>query len=184
MAESTPDATRPADPAGRALFAISRALAVIGGLLACVVAVLVSVSVTGRYLFSAPIPGDYDVVGIISGCAVFCFLPYCQMIRGNVAVDFFTNGLPVRGKAALDAFGSLLYLVIAALFTWRLYHGAVELHDSNAVLAAFNFFRWWTVPLNIVCMAVLLATIAYSLLCDIRAASTGGGTARSTVSGD
>ena len=95
MTEPTPDASRPADAAGRALLAISRALAVIGGLLACVVAVMVTVSVTGRYLFSAPIPGDYDIVGIISGCAIFCFLPYCQMIRGNVVVDFFTNGLPV-----------------------------------------------------------------------------------------
>jgi hypothetical protein len=40
------------------------------------------------------------------------------------------------------------------------------------------------VPLNIVCMVVLLATIAYSLLRDIRAATTGDGTARTVVSGD
>ena len=53
-------------------------------------ALLVTVSVTGRYLIAAPIPGDYDLVAILSGCAVFAFLPYCQMVHGNVMVEFFT----------------------------------------------------------------------------------------------
>jgi TRAP-type C4-dicarboxylate transport system permease small subunit len=184
MSDAAADVARPADPVGRVLFAASKALAVVGGVLCCVIAVLVSVSVTGRYLLSAPIPGDYDLVGIISGCAVFCFLPYCQMIHGNVAVDFFTNNINPRAKAALEAFGSLLYLAIAILFTWRLYYGGVELHDTNQVLAAFNFYRWWTVPLNIACLVVLIATIAYTLLREVNAARTGRSTAKAAVSGD
>lgn len=184
MAEPAQGMARPTDPVGRVLFKVSKALAVFGGMLCCVIAAMVTVSVTGRYLFSAPIPGDYDIVGIISGCAVFCFLPYCQMIRGNVVVDFFTNNLGLRAKAVLEAFGSLLYLAIAMMFTWRLYYGALELRDAHQVLAAFNFFRWWTVPLNILCMFVLLATIAYSLIQDIVAAKTGQVTTRSQVSGD
>lgn len=184
MPEPASGVARPTDPVGRALFTVSKTLAIFGGMLCCVIAVLVTVSVTGRYLISAPVPGDYDIVGIISGCAVFCFLPYCQMIRGNVVVDFFTNGLGLRAKAVLEAIGSLLYLAIAALFTWRLYHGALELRDTNQLLAAFNFYRWWTVPLNIFCMIVLLATIAYSLLQDFGAARTGRATVRSNVSGD
>lgn len=167
MPQAPPDGNRPNDPVGRLLFGLSRILAVFGGLLCCVIAGLVTVSVTGRYLFAAPIPGDYDLVGIISGCAVFAFLPYCQMTRRNVVVDFFTTNLRPRGKAALDGFGTLLYLVVAAMFTWRLYYGAVELRETSQVLAVLNFYRWWTVPFDIVCMIVLIAAIIYTLARDV-----------------
>ena len=107
MAEHDARHTRPTDPVGRVLFDVSRALAIFGGFLCCGMAVMVTVSVTGRYLFSAPVPGDYDLVGIIAGAAVFAFLPYCQLTRSNVVVDFFTTNVGTRGKAVLDAIGSL-----------------------------------------------------------------------------
>jgi TRAP-type C4-dicarboxylate transport system permease small subunit len=184
MAEQTHDDALPSDPFGRALHRLCVALAVFGGFLACAMAVLVAVSVTGRYLFSAPVPGDYDLVGIISGCAVFAFLPYCQLRRGNVVVDFFTTGVPARGKALLDAIGSLLYLLIAVIFTWRMYYGMLELRNNHEVIAAFNFFRWWTMPLNIVCMIVLIVVIFYTLTRDINDIKTGQESARTVVSGE
>ena len=173
MAENTREVVRPTDPIGRVLLGISKFLAVVGGLLCCLTAAMITVSITGRYLFSAPVPGDWDLTGIICGSAVFAFLPYCQLTRSNVVVDFFTENMPQRGKSMLDGFGTLLYLVIAAMFTWRLYYGGWELYHSSEVLAAFNFYRWWTVPFDFVCMFVLLCVIAYTLARDIRDARTG-----------
>ena len=184
MAEQTNDMALPDDPFGRALYRICIALAIFGGALACVMALLVTVSVTGRYLFAAPVPGDYDLVGIIAGCAVFAFLPYCQLRRGNVVVDFFTTNVPPRGKALLDGIGAFFYLVIAVVFTWRMYFGMLELRDNNEVIAAFNFYRWWTMPLNIVCMAVLIVVIFYTLTRDIHDIKTGRHAAHATASGE
>jgi TRAP-type C4-dicarboxylate transport system permease small subunit len=172
MAEPTTTLGRPTDPVGRALYGIASVLAVFGGVLCSVIAALVTVSVIGRYLFSAPIPGDYDIVGIIAGCAIFSFLPYCQMRRGNVLVDFFTTRASPRAKAGLDALGSLIYLAVAGMFTWRLYFGLLEMQQSQEVIAAFNFYRWWTVPYDIACMVVLILAIAYTLVRDI--ADVGG----------
>jgi TRAP-type C4-dicarboxylate transport system permease small subunit len=167
MAERASDGTRPTDPVGRALFGIARILAVMGGVLISITAVMVTVSVTGRYLIDAPIPGDYDLIAIICGCAVFAFLPYCQMIRGNVVVDFFTTDISAVSKAVLDAFGSLLYLLIAILFTWRFVYGGLELWKSGEVLANFNFYRWWTVPFDLFCMGILILVVAYTLARDV-----------------
>jgi TRAP-type C4-dicarboxylate transport system permease small subunit len=167
MSEPARHAARPTDPVGRALHALSGALAIVGGLLACVIAVLVTVSVTGRYLFAAPVPGDNDLVGVLAGCAIFAFLPYCQMTRSNIMVDFFTARLSGHTKAVFDLLGTLLYLVIAILLTWRLYHGALELHASGEMLAAFTFYRWWTLPFDIMCMIILIAVIAYTLVLNI-----------------
>jgi TRAP-type C4-dicarboxylate transport system permease small subunit len=130
-------------------------------------AVLVTVSVTGRYLFSRPLPGDYDIVGIICGCAIFAFLPYCQLKRGNVVADFFTQGAPPRVKAVLDAAGSFLFLAAAIMFTWRLFYGLLEMRQSAEQISAFAFYRWWTIPFDLVCMAVLILVILYTLVQDI-----------------
>jgi TRAP-type C4-dicarboxylate transport system permease small subunit len=173
MAEPARESAWPADPVGRALYAVTKVLAIFGGLLGCAMAAVVTISVSGRYLLGWPIQGDYDIVGILCGSAVFAFLPYCQLTRGNVVVDFFTNHLRPRGRAALDGLGTLLYLVIAVMFAWRLYYGMLELHDTNQVLAAFNFYRWWTIPFDIFCMAVLIVVIAYTLARDIGRVRTG-----------
>jgi TRAP-type C4-dicarboxylate transport system permease small subunit len=167
MAEHANNGARPTDPVGRALFGIARFLAIVGGALISITAVMVTVSVTGRYLFAAPIPGDYDLIAIICGCAVFAFLPYCQMMRGNVVVDFFTNNASPFTKTILDAFGTLLYLLIAVLFTWRLVYGGLELRSNGEVLANFNFYRWWTVPFDLFCMVILILVIAHALVRDV-----------------
>lgn len=173
MAEQTIDGARPVGAFGRALFGLSKLLAVFGGFLCCVMAVLVTVSVAGRYLIDRPVPGDYDIVAIISGSAIFAFLPYCQMTRGNVVVDFFTSGVGARGQAALNALGGTLYLLVGALFTWRLYFGAVELRQTAEVLAVVNFYRWWTLPFDIFCMGVLIAAVAWTLARDVAGARSG-----------
>jgi TRAP-type C4-dicarboxylate transport system permease small subunit len=184
MAGSTDTSARPTDPVGRALYDIARALAIFGGFLSCLMAAIVTISVVGRYFFNAPIPGDYDIVGILCGCAIFSFLPYCQMVRGNVVVDFFTNRAPDRVKSSLDAVGAALYLVAIVLFTWRLFYGALDLYQQSEVIAAFNFYRWTTVPFDILCNFVLIAVIAYTLNRDIRDIKAGRATAQTAVHGD
>jgi TRAP-type C4-dicarboxylate transport system permease small subunit len=183
MAEHGRDAVRPTGPAVRALLATARALAIIGGLLSCAMAAIVTISVIGRYLFHRPIPGDYDIVGILCGCAIFAFLPYCQLQRGNVLADFFTARAPPRVKASLDAAGALVYLAAAVMLTWRLYYGALEMRQSAEVIAAFNFYRWWTIPFDLFCMIVLILAIVYTLSRDLAAARTGAGPAEPAAGG-
>jgi TRAP-type C4-dicarboxylate transport system permease small subunit len=136
-------------------------------------AAIVTISVAGRYALAAPIPGDYDIVGILCGCAIFAFLPYCQLKRGNVLADFFTAKASPRTKATLDAMGNLLFLVAAVMFTWRLCYGMLEMRQSSEQIAAFAFYRWWTIPFDIVCMIVLIFAILYSLLEDVAIARAG-----------
>jgi TRAP-type C4-dicarboxylate transport system permease small subunit len=181
MTEQAGKLARPTDPVGRALYGIAKALAIFGGVLACAMAAIVTISVTGRYLFGWPIPGDYDVVGILCGNAVFAFLPYCQLIRGNVVVDFFTTRAPDRIKSLLDAFGTLLFLVIAVIFSWRLYYGAVDFYRYSEVIAAFNFYRWTTIPFNIFCLLVLIVVIAYTFTRDVADAMAGRSSPRPLI---
>ena len=168
---------RPPGTLGWALHGLADILAIFGGLLSCLMAAIVAVSVAGRYLLARPVPGDYDLVGILCGCAIFPFLPYCQLKGGNVLADFFTRGAPPRFKAALDAGGSLLFLAAVCMFTWRLYYGAVEMRRSAEQIAAFRFYRWWTMPFDIFCLVVLIGAILYTLARDLARARAGGSAA-------
>jgi TRAP-type C4-dicarboxylate transport system permease small subunit len=181
MTEPDDVAGRPIDPIGRPLYFIATVLAVLGGLLSCAMAAVVTISVAGRYLFSAPINGDYDIVGILCGCAIFSFLPYCQLKRGNVIADFFTQHASARTKAVLDGVGNVLFLAAALMFTWRLFYGAMEMRQSAEQIAAFAFYRWWTIPFDIFCMIVLIFAILYTLIRDL--AAVRGGEAASPPAG-
>ena len=184
MAEQAGGPARPTRSVGRALHHTADILAIFGGLLSCVMAAIVTISVIGRYLFSWPIPGDYDLVGILCGSAIFAFLPYCQLHRGNVLADFFTQKASARVKASLDAGGNVLFLAVMFMFTWRLYYGMLEMRQSSEQIAAFAFYRWWTIPFDIFCMVVLVCTIFYTLLEDLAGAKAGHAPARPPASGE
>jgi TRAP-type C4-dicarboxylate transport system permease small subunit len=147
-------------------------------------AVIVTVSVTGRYLVSAPIPGDYDLIGILCGSAIFAFLPYCQLHRGNVLADFFTQQASERTKAGLDAMGNTIFLVAITMFTWRLWFGMIEMRESSEQIAAFAFYRWSTIPFDLLCMVVMIWAIFYTLLEDIAGAKAGHSADRPIAKGE
>jgi len=163
MSETTRPGSLPADPAGRLLYGVSRILALTGGILVCAMAALMTASVAGRAVIGWPIPGDYEITGVINGTAVFAFLPYCQLMHGNVVVDFFMARAPARARAACDALGSLLFLAIGALLTWRLILGGIDTYTNSDVTPTLSFPRWITFPFDIACMALLVLVTAYTL---------------------
>lgn len=163
MAEESRTTARPTDPVGRVLFRISRILAVFGGLILCGLAVLTAVSITGRAAFDAPVKGDFEFVAIGTGVAIFTCLPWCQMIRGNVIVDFFMYNAPVRAKTMCDAIGGLLYLVIGSLLTWRMFFGGIDMYNYSELTLTVNFPRWTTFPISVLLMTFLVVVTIYSI---------------------
>ena len=161
--ESNPGADGPTDPLGRVLAKISRVLAIVGGIILTLVALLTAVSVTGRFILGAPIPGDFELAAIGTGLGVFASLPYCQITRGNVLVDFFMNFAPLRARVACDAIGSLLYALIGALLTWRMVYGGIDMYNYGEKSITINFPRWTTFPISVLLLAFLVVVTIYTL---------------------
>ncbi len=163
MEESGTNIVRPADPAGRMLFIASRYLAIAAGVLLSCVAGLVTASIIGRSTFNAPVPGDFELVAIGTGICVFAMLPYCQITRGNVLVDFFMVKAPVRFKALCDLAGNIIFLLISSLLTWRMVLGGIDMYANNERSMTINFPRWTTFPVSILLMGFLTIVIAYTV---------------------
>ncbi|MBN9435962.1 TRAP transporter small permease [Bosea sp. (in: a-proteobacteria)] len=106
--------------------AMAEAVALIGGALLVGLATMVVVSVTLRsdLVGRAGVPGDFELVQMATAVAAFCFLPLCQLRRGNIFVDTFTLKLPRRWRDGLDALWDVVYGLAMALIAWRLGVGA------------------------------------------------------------
>lgn len=121
----------PRDGFGRLLYRLCRGFALVGGLVLLAITLMSVGSITGRWLFGAALLGDFELVQMGSAIAVAAFLPWCQMRRGHVIVDFFTGGLTPRARALLDAFGALLLAAVAALIAWRMVLGTADMKASS-----------------------------------------------------
>ena len=145
MAEIIDD--RPCAPAtdlpGRYLEDACAALAVLGGLMFLIESIMSVVSVVGRTLFSLPIPGDYELVQMLSAMGVAMCLPYCQVHKGHVFVDFFTLWAPLRLKRVLDAIAALLLSVSAFFLAWRVWDGMLEMREYGETSMVIALPVWW-----------------------------------------
>ncbi len=144
MAEATfAPVVRPQDPVGRALDLACRAFAICAGLVLTGMALMSVASIAGRSLFDAPIKGDYELVQMMSAIAVAMSLPYCQMVRGHVIVDFFTAHLSAGINRVLDTIAAVLLAVAAFVIAWRIGVGMVELRGNDDATMLLNLPTWW-----------------------------------------
>lgn len=90
-------------PFGRALLAVSKAAAVVGGLVFVAIVAMSIVSIVGRKLVSMPVPGDFELVEMGSAVGASFFFAYCHLNRGDVKVDFFTQHWSAAKVMWLDA---------------------------------------------------------------------------------
>lgn len=148
---------------GRALYRAATGVALLGGLVLFALTLLTVISVFGRSAFSAPIPGDFELVELGMAVAIFSFLPYCQIVRGNVIVDLFTNRASPRTKALLDGIGNLLYTAIAALLTWRAAVGGIEIRGYHETTMVLQVPVWWGYVPAVAFLAFLTVVCAYTV---------------------
>lgn len=131
------DIRAPRSGLGRALELLSQAFAFFGGTVFVCLIAMSATSITLRALTGRPVQGDFEFVQFGCAIGIAAFLPWCQMVRGNIFVDFFTARLPPRAQAALDALGALLLAVVLALVAWRAAIGAqgVFAHGERAMIS-------------------------------------------------
>jgi TRAP-type C4-dicarboxylate transport system permease small subunit len=150
-------------PLGQALHLAAAGIALIGGAILVALTLLTVISVVGRAAFSAPIPGDFELVEIGMAVAIFSFLPYCQVVHGNVIVDLFTANASPRTRGLLDAVGNLIYTAIAALLTWRVALGGLEVRSYGETTMVLRVPVWWGYLPAVAFLAFLTLVCAYTV---------------------
>lgn len=150
---------------GRFFERLCIAVAGFGGLALIGVMLISSLSVVMRAIPGLrSIPGDTEIVQIGSAIAVFAFLPLCQLRRANVFVDFFTAGLPLRLRSALDLAANLLFLAITILIAWQLGHGTIEKFANRDSTMVLRLPEGWAYAVALGLAWLLVAVTAYTVV--------------------
>jgi TRAP-type C4-dicarboxylate transport system permease small subunit len=109
---------------------------------ACLVGLLTVASIVGRSWLSRPIPGDVELSQFgIALCIALC-LPWCQLQRANIIVDFFTQNLGPRSRGLLDGIGALLLAVMVGLLAWRTGVGALSVREAGEATMILDLPMW------------------------------------------
>jgi len=81
-------------------------------------------------------------VQAIVAISVSLCLPWCQLHRGNIAVDFFTAGWTPRSQIRLDGIGSLLLGLMMAVVAWRTAVGAADMRAAGETSMILGLPVW------------------------------------------
>ncbi|HSV44851.1 MAG TPA: TRAP transporter small permease, partial [Ramlibacter sp.] len=125
-----------------ALEKLAKFCAILAGALLTVITLMTCVSLIGRNLVGLTVAGDFELTGVACGAAVALFMPWCQLRRGNIIVDFFTARASQRTNAALDRFGALLLGLVMALLAWRAVLGGLNAWNTNSGTMMLGFPEW------------------------------------------
>jgi TRAP-type C4-dicarboxylate transport system permease small subunit len=116
--------------------------AVLAGVLLTVITLMTCVSLIGRNTTGWTIVGDFELSGSAAGAAIALFMPWCQLRRGNIMVDFFTAKASAATQARLDRFGALLLALAMGLMTWRTGIGGLSAWRNQSGSMMLGFPEW------------------------------------------
>ncbi|HYD75286.1 TRAP transporter small permease [Ramlibacter sp.] len=126
----------------RVLEPLAKLCAVAAGLLLTAITLMTCASLIGRNTVGITLVGDFELTGVAAGAAIAMFMPWCQLRRGNIIVDFFTTRASERTNAALDRFGALLLGAAMALLSWRTVLGGINAFESQSGTMMLGFPVW------------------------------------------
>jgi TRAP-type C4-dicarboxylate transport system permease small subunit len=157
---------------GRWIEVLAQTFAFLGGAVLVAMTLMSVASIIGRVTLGSPVQGDFELVQV--GCAVSlaAFLPWCQLRRANIIVDFFTTGLPQRAQSALDAVGALLVTVVMVVVCWRTAAGMQSVKAAGETTMIIGLPIWYGYAAMVPSFALTALAGAYGAL-ESLAASRG-----------
>jgi TRAP-type C4-dicarboxylate transport system permease small subunit len=160
------------EPSGRRLALLARGGRLVGDLLRLIAAVLLFammavtfVDVVGRYLFSRPLTGAFELTEVLLGLIVFAGLPIVTWRREHVTVDLVAMRLPAPSRSLLARVAAVVTALVLAVLAWRL---GVTASDLLAYGDASVFLGIPMGPVAAVMSALCAAAAAGALIRALR----------------
>jgi TRAP-type C4-dicarboxylate transport system permease small subunit len=121
---------------------LARASAILAGVLLTVITLITCISLIGRNTIGVTLVGDYELTAVTAGAAIALFMPWCQLKRENIIVDFFTAKASSGGIAWMDRFGSLLLACLMLGLAWRTSIGGMSAYTAQTTTMMLGFPEW------------------------------------------
>lgn len=124
-------------------------------------AAITFVDVIGRYVFNAPIPGTFEIVGLLLGVVTFSALPLVTRDQAHITVDLFDSFIK-GGFRKVRQFVILAgSAAVTAFFAERLLATAIDEYRADYVTEYFGITRApLLIVLSLLCLVTCLILVA------------------------
>ncbi len=167
---------------------LARTMALIGGIVLCLLIVLTTASVFGRLLNTlmhgpigiiapdfatfmleldvGPINGDFELVEAGVAFAIFAFIPYCQFTSGHAVVDILTSQFGFKFNSFLKMLGEVLFATVLTVIAIQLFNGMLAKREFGETTFLLQFPIWWSYAFSL--FAAITAAIVAIYMAIIR----------------
>ena len=135
------------------IYRLAKWTAIAGGVMLSALTLMVVASVAGRALIGVglgPVPGDFELVEVGVGIAIFFFMPWCYLRGGHATVDLLYMHIPRWAQKAIDTLSDVLMLLVWLMLTWKLWDGLVEKKEYMETTFILQMPVWWAYALCLV----------------------------------
>ena len=123
-------------------------------------AALTFVDVVGRYIFSAPIPGTFETIGLLMGLVTFSALPLVTRAESHITVDLFDSFIKGKFRKIQQLLILIGCAIVIGFFSERLISTAIDENNANYVTEYFGISRApLLIILSILCIVTTLILI-------------------------
>ena len=133
---------------------LAKTCAVLAGVLLTGITLMTCVSLIGRNTTGWTIVGDFELSGSAAGAAIALFMPWCQVRRANIIVDFFTAKASESTNRRLDRLGALVLAACMGLLAWRSGIGGINAWKSGTGSMMLGFPEWTVYALMVPALAL------------------------------
>jgi len=126
----------------KVLQSLAKLSAILAGVLLTGITLMSCISLIGRNTVGVTLVGDFELTGVATGAAIALFMPWCQIKRGNIIVDFFTANVHATVNEKLDRLGALLLALVFALLAWRTTLGGLNAYATGSSSMMMGLPEW------------------------------------------
>jgi TRAP-type C4-dicarboxylate transport system permease small subunit len=117
-----------------------------------------------RYLFSRPITGTYDVVGLSGAVLVSFALPHTMLKKGHVAVELLVQSLSRGKRLVIETFSHLLGISLFLVLVWQAILLSRDMKAAGEVTPTVHLPFYPIVYCMALCFFILSLAIVVNLL--------------------
>lgn len=146
--------------ASRKLRIFSSAMSYVGAASLFGMMCLTTADVLGRYIFSKPITGVYEITEYLVLILIFSFIGFTQSQGSHVSVDLLLPKLPAKAGFVIDLVNHVICLVLMAIIFWMGILKAIDLRSvgeasPNLGIPAYPFAFFLALGCLIMCIEYL-----------------------------
>lgn len=166
------------------LVVLSRIMAVLGGVMLCILILLTVFSIVtraldrifhrmvedevmaglGQWMIDAgvgPILGTFELIEAGIAFVIFAFLPICQIGGAHASVDIFTSAMSEGTNRVLRGITGLVFAGVMVLIAVQLYGGLVTKFSSGQTTLELQLPVWYSYALGLMGAALTAVVAVY-----------------------